>query len=319
MADLVKGWDAPVISAAADAEGRIVATSYAPAAASLAACLDSLRALPEWSAGDVAITNDVYYGSSHPTEITAAAPVIQGGRIIGWTLLRTDLPDIGGWELGSYSPQALDIWSEGARIVPAKAFLKGKPRREVLELLELNSRTPRLNRAIATALCGAALATPAAAPAAAEPAVTVPQLEGEASFATLTLRVQIRQQGRRLAVSFPGLPPPAQTPWNATRAITTDAVAGALGAALRLNARDAAAVHRSIDLDLPEDTLLSSVRRRPAGWARAMTGGAIFQAICGALGRQGEKRPDRDPHFDAVSGRLLPARADYIRNLERGA
>src|SRR3954465_3087049 len=104
MAELVKGWDAPVISATADA-GGIVSAPDGDCAATLAACLDSLRKLGDWNEGDVAITSDVYHGSSHPLELTAATPVMQAGRIGGWKLARTQLPDLGGWDLGSYSPR----------------------------------------------------------------------------------------------------------------------------------------------------------------------------------------------------------------------
>ena len=322
MPDLPKGWDAPVIAAAADAEGRILWTSHAHCAATLAASLESLRALPDWSAGDVGITNDVYHGSSHPTEISAATPLMAGSGIIGWTLLRTDVPDIGGWELGSYTPRALDIWSEGGRIVPAKAFLKGQPRREVLELLELNSRTPRLNRTIVTALCRAAIARPkpAALPAKEEIPSIAGSREGSASLRSpdaepLTLKVQIRQAGARLKVSFPDLPAPAQSPLNATRAITLDAIASGIAAALRI---DGTGLHRLIDLELADDTLLSAARRKPAGWARAMTGAALFQAVGDALGAHNAPPPERDPHLDRATGRLDPARAQFVQTLERG-
>lgn len=333
-------WDAPLFAAAACADGRIAAASDPVFAGSLAECLRALRAaFPEWRAGDVAITNDVYHGSTHPTEVTAAAPVMEGGRPVAWALVRTDIADIGGWDLGAYSPRALDIWSEGARIVPAKAFREGRPRREVLELLQLNSRTPRLNLACVSALGAAALALvralapmvsglPALADAADERARAsvgrVERGEGRSTLRApgakaLSLQVRIVPKRSRLAVSFPGLPPAAQVPLNATRAITLDSIVAGIGARLRIEPQAAAALHRLVDLELADDSLLSAVRRCPAGWARALTGRALYQAACDALGAAaGATPPERDPHFDAASGRLAQERRAYIESIERG-
>lgn len=301
MPELVKGWDAPVITATADAQGLVNAP--VDCAATLAACLDNFRKLGDWNEGDVAITTDVYHGSSHPTELTAATPVMQAGRIAGWKLARTHLPDLGGWELGSYTPRAMDIWAEAARIVPAKAFLKGQPRREVLELLELNSRTPKGNRAIVTALCRKLLCESLACANMASGQAT--DREGEAVLRApgvepLTLKVRVRKTGDRFKVSFPDLPGPSEAPLNATRAMTMDAVSSALGVP-----------HRHIDLDLADETLLTAMRRRPVAWARALVGEALSKAL-------GAPFQSRDPHFDPQTGRLKAARAQYIQTWERG-
>lgn len=301
MPELVKGWDAPVITATADSQG--VVSAAADCAATLAACLDNFRKLGDWNEGDVAITTDVYHGSSHPSEVTAATPVMQAGRIAGWKLARTHLPDLGGWDLGAYSPRAMDIWAEAARIVPAKAFLKGQPRREVLELLELNSRTPKANRAIVTALGRKLLSESFAATA---HAGTQPKdRDGEAVLRApgvepLTLNVRVRKAGERVRVSFPELPPPSLAPLNATRAMTLDAISAALGVSYRL-----------IDVDLADGTLLTATRRSPVAWARALVGEALSKAL-------GSPFRSRDPHFDPQTGKLTAARAQYIQTWERG-
>jgi len=301
MPELVTGWDAPVITASADAQGLVSAPCCA---ATLAACLDNFRKLADWSEGDVAITTDVYHGSSHPTELTAATPVMQAGRIAGWKLARTQLPDLGGWELGSYTPRAMDIWAEAARIVPAKAFLKGQPRREVLELLELNSRTPKGNRAIVTALCRS-LISARFQKGTGDDASDAKDRDGEAvvrapGVEPLTLKVRVRKAGERVRVSFPELPAPSEAPLNATRAMTLDAVS----AALRVS-------HRQIELDLPDETLFTATRRRPVAWARVLVGEALSKAL-------GAPFQSRDPHFDPQTGRLKAARAQYIQTWERG-
>jgi N-methylhydantoinase B/oxoprolinase/acetone carboxylase alpha subunit len=304
MPELVKGWDAPVVTATADAQGVVNAPGHC--AATLAACLDNFRKLGDWNEGDVAITTDVYHGSSHPTELTAATPVMQAGRITGWKLARTQLPDLGGWELGCYSPRAMDIWAEAARIVPAKAFLKGQPRREVLELLELNSRTPKGNRAIVTALCRKLISGQFQAGTGVE-ATHTQDRDGEAVLRApgvdpLTIKVRVRKAGERVSVSFPDLPPPSAAPLNATRAMTLDALSSVLGVSYRL-----------IEVDLADETLVTATRRRPVAWARALLGEALSNAL-------GGKKPfhNRDPHFDPQTGRLNAARAQYIQTWERG-
>src|SRR5690606_15484007 len=63
---------------------------------------------------------------------------------------------LGGWMIGGYSPQAVDRWAEAARFVPAKVLLAGKERRELLDLLQLNSRTPKATKRLALAIAHAA-------------------------------------------------------------------------------------------------------------------------------------------------------------------
>jgi N-methylhydantoinase B/oxoprolinase/acetone carboxylase alpha subunit len=338
--ELPAQWDARFVAAAACADGRIAAASDSGCTASLAACLQALRtAVPDCRPGDVLITNDVYSGSTHPTELTAATPLAHGGGVAGWAMARIELPDLGGWDLGGYSPRALDIWSEAARIVPAIVFRGGKPRREVLDMLQLNSRTPRLNLAcvgslshallgMASALAPAAAALPSLADAAEERARAalgrVEQGQGKAMLSApgvdpLAISVRFLPGAQRLSVSFPGLPEASQSPLNATRAMTLDALASAIAATLRIDPQAAVALHRLIDLQLAEDRLLSAARRRPAGWARALTAHAVFQAACDALGASGEAGwASRDPHFDAASGRIAAARRKFIEALEQG-
>ena len=329
-------WDARIAAAAACEDGRIAAATEAVSAGSFAACLRALQsAAGECGAGDVVITNDVYHGSNHPTEVTAATPIVEGGRVRGWAMLRTELADIGGWELGAYSPRALDIWSEGARIVPAKVFRNGAPRREVLDMLQLNSRTPRLNLACVTSLARTALSLAGSlAPLASTLGALADQSEQRAASALARvergegkaevpqagpLRLRITPHGARLSISFPELPAASAAPLNATRAMTLDSIVAGITATLRVDPAAAVALHRLIDLEVAEDRLLSAARRRPAGWARAITGRAVFQATCDALGASGDAGwPARDPHFDPVSGRLSEARRSTIETLERG-
>ena len=81
-------------------------------------------------------------GAVNACEIIAVAPVHSSDGLVGWSVVRGRVPDFGGWEPGGYSPQAVDRWAEGARIEPVKLIANGNYRREVTDLLRLNSRTP---------------------------------------------------------------------------------------------------------------------------------------------------------------------------------
>jgi N-methylhydantoinase B/oxoprolinase/acetone carboxylase alpha subunit len=218
-------------------------------------------------------------------------------------------------------------------------FVAGRPRREVLDVLQLNSRTPRLNLACLSSLAGAALGLAAAMrPLASELGALADDAEQRAgavlgrvergqgkadirqpSGPVLALRLCIASRGSRLEVSFPDLPEATQTPLNATRAMTLDSVIAGISATLRIDPHVATALARLIDMDLRDESLLSARRRRPAGWGRALTGRAVYQATCDALGASCEAEwPERDPHFDSSTGRLGEARRNHLETLERG-
>jgi N-methylhydantoinase B/oxoprolinase/acetone carboxylase alpha subunit len=139
-------WQSTAKAAILDATGAPIALSAVGAAASLAASVAGVRAFfgDAWNAGDAAVTNDPDLGSANACEMTVVVPGFAGkGAPRFWVAFRAGVPDFGGWEIGGFSPQAVDRWAEGARIEPAKIVIAGARRREVADLLALNSRTPR--------------------------------------------------------------------------------------------------------------------------------------------------------------------------------
>ena len=129
------------------ADGRTLAATAA-SAASLGATVRAIADFfaDDWAPGDAAITNDQDSGATHVAEMTLVRPLwpagSTGGKPAAFAIVRADIPDFGGWHLGGYSPQAIDRWAEGGRIVPVKVALAGTERREAVETLMLNSRTP---------------------------------------------------------------------------------------------------------------------------------------------------------------------------------
>jgi N-methylhydantoinase B/oxoprolinase/acetone carboxylase alpha subunit len=140
-------WRSAPQAAIFDARGEALALTSIATVSSLTASLATLRSFfgEKWQPGDAAITNDVEAGAADACEMTVAAPIwVNRAAPPMWVVLRAFIPDLGGWELGGYSPQALDRWAEGARIEAAKVVAAGKYRREITDTITLNSRTPRL-------------------------------------------------------------------------------------------------------------------------------------------------------------------------------
>ncbi len=128
-----------------DSRGRAIAqgaysvpsfTGTAPA--TLAAMLerfppDTLRA------GDVVMTNDPWIGTGHLFDINVMQPVFREGRIVGYAMSITHLPDIGG---AGYSAAAREVYEEGLRLPPCLFAREGNVDQVLLELVRTNVRVP---------------------------------------------------------------------------------------------------------------------------------------------------------------------------------
>jgi N-methylhydantoinase B len=98
-----------------------------------------LRRFPPESlvAGDVIITNDPWIGTGHLFDISVAQPVFRKGRLVGYTVSVTHLPDIGG---AGYSAVAREIYEEGLRIPIVKLARAGEVDEFLIELVRNNVR-----------------------------------------------------------------------------------------------------------------------------------------------------------------------------------
>jgi len=136
-------WDAAPMTAVADASGQPIFVSDPARSPSLAGCGAHLYATfrDSLAPGDAVVSNDPFVGADHVTDFTLAR---RGKRGIAFARMR--LPDVGGFEFGGFAPQSFDVWGEGARFPALRVALGGAPRREGLELVTLNSRTPALVR-----------------------------------------------------------------------------------------------------------------------------------------------------------------------------
>ncbi|MFN7973881.1 MAG: hydantoinase B/oxoprolinase family protein [Acidobacteriota bacterium] len=104
---------------------------------SMEAILAKLRPGP----GDVAILNDPFDGGTHLPDITMAAPVFAGRRLLFFVACRAHHSDVGGMTPGSM-PLATEIFQEGFRIPPMLYVRRGRVDGAFLTLLLQNVRTP---------------------------------------------------------------------------------------------------------------------------------------------------------------------------------
>jgi N-methylhydantoinase B len=128
-----------------DSRGRSIAqgaysvpsfTGTAPA--TLAAMLERFPAA-SLRPGDVVMTNDPWIGTGHLFDINVMQPAFRDGRIVGYTMSITHLPDIGG---AGYSASAGEVFEEGLRLPICMLAQQGQLNEPLLELIRANVRVP---------------------------------------------------------------------------------------------------------------------------------------------------------------------------------
>jgi N-methylhydantoinase B len=95
-------------------------------------------------AGDTFLVNDPYNGGgSHLPDITMASPVYCDGQLVAFVANIAHHSDVGGRVAGSESSDCTSIFQEGIRLPPVRVVDDGVLSRDVLDIILLNSRTPR--------------------------------------------------------------------------------------------------------------------------------------------------------------------------------
>jgi N-methylhydantoinase B len=141
-----------------DARGRLVAqAAHIPVhLGSLPRAVEAALALGPLRPGDTVILNDPFAGGTHLPDVTLVSPAFleRATRPDFLVASRAHHADIGGAAPGSM-PLAREIYEEGLRIPPVFLERGGVARRDVLELLLANVRTPDERRADLAAQLGA--------------------------------------------------------------------------------------------------------------------------------------------------------------------
>ncbi len=105
--------------------------------------------------GDVFLLSDPYVaGGNHLPDWTMIRPVFIDGRLCAFTCNRAHQSDIGGGAAGTYNPEATEIFHEGIRLPVLKLVEAGRLRRDLMNLLLLNSRCPDLMEGDLSAMFG---------------------------------------------------------------------------------------------------------------------------------------------------------------------
>jgi N-methylhydantoinase B len=143
---------ADACAALLDAEARLVAQSTATSLMHAASLRCSLPALLEdvpaaaMVPGDVFALNDPYRGGIHSNDIVVVRPVFapgaeaEGPRFFAGTLIH--VADLGGNAVAGLAAVATDTFAEGLLLPPVRLVRAGNPERDVLRIIERNSRAP---------------------------------------------------------------------------------------------------------------------------------------------------------------------------------
>ena len=271
-----------------------------------------LRAFPADSLaeGDGLLMNDPWSGGTHLPDLIVARPVLAAGKVVAIAATILHHQDVGGIAPGSVPPDAKDVFQEGLRLPPLRAWRFGEPDQGIAAILAANSRTPAMLAgdlaaqwaavslaarelgAMATRLGAEAFATAnqalidEAREALAAGLALLPEAEASAedalegdgrSTALVPIRVTLRACCGRLAVDFTGSAPQTEGPVNAA----PSGLLAACFALLRRIAPDAPANHgllELLDLTLPEGSVVNP--RFPAA-LNART--ATVKLACNAL------------------------------------
>ncbi|HEV7441786.1 MAG TPA: hydantoinase B/oxoprolinase family protein, partial [Steroidobacteraceae bacterium] len=95
--------------------------------------------------GDIVLMNYPYWNSAHAMDVTLFAPVFAPGAAqpFAFTCIRAHWMDLGAKDPG-YVLDSTDIQQEGLILPGLKVYKRGRPDREIFELIRFNSRMPEL-------------------------------------------------------------------------------------------------------------------------------------------------------------------------------
>jgi N-methylhydantoinase B len=95
-------------------------------------------------AGDGFLLNDPWHGGSHLPDLVVVRPILVDGAVMALAASNLHHQDVGGMTPGSLPPDAREIFHEGMRIPPVRAWRDDTGDEAVRAILRANSRTPDL-------------------------------------------------------------------------------------------------------------------------------------------------------------------------------
>jgi N-methylhydantoinase B len=130
--------------ALADRQGGIVAIDNALHLGSLAVTVEEVLQYFKFDMkdGDLILVSDPYRGGTHVQDVTLVMPYVINNVIVMYFVARGHIPDVGGQHAASYYPNATELWAEGVPFTPVKLRRLGRPARDVITTVLLNTRKP---------------------------------------------------------------------------------------------------------------------------------------------------------------------------------
>jgi len=106
------------------------------------AVIEKSRRDGDLAEGDVYLFNDPYEGGTHLSDFKLVRPFFRAGRLFCYLASVGHWHDVGGNVPGNYNPVATECHQEGMLIPPVKLYVKGEFRRDILDIVQANSRQP---------------------------------------------------------------------------------------------------------------------------------------------------------------------------------
>jgi N-methylhydantoinase B len=107
--------------------------------------------------GEVLVANDPYHGGGHLPDYNVFAPVCHDDPLVLIASIQCHHAHTGGGMPGGYNADVPDIWAEGVRFPALKLYERGVERRDVLCMLQVNTRPPTFVGDIRDRTCGPAV------------------------------------------------------------------------------------------------------------------------------------------------------------------
>ncbi len=108
----------------------------------LSLCVQIVADIHGWDyfgEGDVVFLNDSYIAGTHLNDVTVIVPIFWNGERIGFATSRAHWLDVGAKDAGQPT-DSHEIYQEGMRWAPTKAYRAGEPCDDILTFLHRNSR-----------------------------------------------------------------------------------------------------------------------------------------------------------------------------------
>ncbi|WP_210483534.1 hydantoinase B/oxoprolinase family protein [Microvirga antarctica] len=309
-----------------DAKGRSIAQGTMSVPVFIGTAPQTMRhmldAIPPESLkpGDVILTNDIWMGTGHLWDLNVMQPAFKDGRIVGFAMSISHLPDIGG---RGFSTLNENMYEEGLQIPITRIVRAGEPNVELIELIRKNVRVSEqvigdlmANIAatdvgcrqlvefmddygiddlvpLADAIIEQSEAAMRQSIAAVPDGVYRNEIKVEAFNEAVTLACAVQISGDRLMVDFEGTGPMVPFAINVPLCYTKAMAAYAIKALILPHVPNNAGSVTPVEVKAPAGCILNAVAPAATG-ARFMVGHFIAPLIFGAIAKVMPERVQAD-------------------------